>query len=291
MTLQAVDINAVCRRMRGGSQSYMVTASDGHIYVAKFAGNPQGTRTLINECIGHWFFQRLGIATPEIRVLRLSQKMIKESDLHFQMGSRKLHVQPGLHFGSRCPVDPEKKAMFDFLPSRCLQRVANLDDFAKALVLDRVLAHTDCRQCIFFRQPSRGKATVTFAAFMIDHGWIFGGNQWVFNDSPQPRRSLHSGAYAFIDMVSVCRQTIKLTQEMSEPELHGVIDEIPPEWFTRNDHEALTKLLGEVMKRITKLESLFWPYFNSVMSCVNQGMLVGQPTAGSFSALQTCQVS
>jgi hypothetical protein len=290
MTLEGVEINAVSRRMRGGSQAYMVRASDGHTYVAKFTGNPQGTRTLINEWIGNWFFKRFGIATPEIRVLRLSQKMIDRTDLHFQMGSRKVHVRPGLHFGSRCPVNPDKKTIFDFLPSPCLQRVGNLDDFAKALVLDRVLGQTDSRQCIFFRQSSAGRANVTFTASLIDHGWIFGGNQWVFNDSPQPRRSLHWEVYPLIDTVSVCQRAINSLLEISERELQAVTDEIPCEWFTGNDHNALRNLLNEVVKRTSRLESLFWPYLSAVMSCVNGGRLIPSVTAESLSTLQTCRV-
>jgi hypothetical protein len=288
MTLEAVEVNAVSRRMRGGSQAYMVTASDGHTYVAKFTGNPQGTRTLINEWIGHWFFKTFGIATPEIRVLRLSQKLIDRTDLHFQMGSRKVHVRPGLHFGSRCPVNPEKKAIFDFLPSRCLQRVGNLDDFAKALVLDRVLGQTDTRQCIFFRQASTGRANVTFAASLIDHGWIFGGNQWVFNDSFQPRRSLHWGVYSLIDMVSVCQNVINSLVGISERELQAVKDEIPCEWFSGTDHDALTKLLSEVIKRTSRLESLFWPHLNAIISYVNDGKLIAPSAATGMQ--QTCYV-
>jgi hypothetical protein len=274
MTLQGVDIAAVCRRMRGGSRSWMVRGSDGHTYVAKFADNPQGTRTLINECIGHWFFQKLGIATPEIRLLRLSQRLADRADLHFQMGSRKMYVLPGLHFGSQCPVDPEKKAIFDLLPSRCFPLITNIDDFAKALVLDRLLGQTDSRQCIFFRQPSPGKVNPIFAAFMIDHGSIFGGSQWAFNDSPQPWRSLYSEVYPLIDIATLCREAIAVLKEMNEPELHALVEEAPTEWFTSKDHEALTKLLSEVTKRISRLDALFRPHLNAIMSCVNEEMIV-----------------
>jgi hypothetical protein len=291
MTLQAVDVNLVCRRMRGGSQSHMIRASDRHCYVAKFAGNPQGTRTLINECIGHWFFRRLGVATPEIRLLQLSQRVIDRAGLHFEMGNRKVGVRPGRHFGSRCPVDPDRKAIFDLFPSACFHRVANLDDFAKALVLDRLLGQTDSRQCIFFRQPRSGKADVTFSAFMIDHGGIFGGSQWMFNDSPQPPRSLYSEAYQLIDIAPACCQAISSLREISEPELHAVIDEIPTEWFTGNDREVLTKLLSATMTRINNLEALFWPYLTAVMSYINEGMPLPQRTAGPLGAPPSRHVS
>lgn len=37
------------RRMRGGSQSHLLWASDGNYYVTKFQNNPQHIRVLANE--------------------------------------------------------------------------------------------------------------------------------------------------------------------------------------------------------------------------------------------------
>jgi hypothetical protein len=46
-------VNAVqeVRRMRGGAQSHLMRASDGHLYVVKFQDNPQHTRSLVNELL------------------------------------------------------------------------------------------------------------------------------------------------------------------------------------------------------------------------------------------------
>src|SRR2546426_415501 len=41
------------RAMRGGAQSHMLTASDGHAYVVKFTNNPQSVRVLANEWLGN----------------------------------------------------------------------------------------------------------------------------------------------------------------------------------------------------------------------------------------------
>jgi hypothetical protein len=46
-----IKITSLIRRMCGGSQAQLVQGDDGHSYVCKFVGNPQGTRTLINEWI------------------------------------------------------------------------------------------------------------------------------------------------------------------------------------------------------------------------------------------------
>src|SRR5439155_12199024 len=44
------------RRMRGGSQSHLMRASDGNYYITKFQNNPQDVRVLANE----FFASKLG---------------------------------------------------------------------------------------------------------------------------------------------------------------------------------------------------------------------------------------
>jgi hypothetical protein len=52
------------RRMRGGSQSQLVRASDGHYYVTKLQGNPQHTRVLANEFIASRLGRRATDPSP-----------------------------------------------------------------------------------------------------------------------------------------------------------------------------------------------------------------------------------
>ena len=60
MASEIIAIREVLRRMRGGSQPFLVQGEDDRFYVAKFAGNPQGDRTLINEWAAHRVLQQLG---------------------------------------------------------------------------------------------------------------------------------------------------------------------------------------------------------------------------------------
>jgi hypothetical protein len=48
MPIQAVQH---VRKMRGGAQSHLMRASDGHYYVVKFQNNPQHLRVLANELL------------------------------------------------------------------------------------------------------------------------------------------------------------------------------------------------------------------------------------------------
>jgi hypothetical protein len=127
----SIDIKRIVRPMRGGTQARLVEGADGRFYVAKFAGNPQGNRTLINEWITQFILSHLGISTPPLRILRLPEQLRNE-DLYFSVGNRRIPVEGEWHLGSLCPVNPETHVIFDFLPVKFLQNVSNLDDFASA---------------------------------------------------------------------------------------------------------------------------------------------------------------
>src|SRR3954447_19037736 len=137
MSCQAVRITRVIRRMRGGSQAQLVQGDDGQYYVAKFTGNPQGTRTLINEWITAQLLRKLNVSTPPLVVLQLKDELVESAEgLYFTVGDRRIRIGAGLHLGSLCPVDPVATAILDFLPQHLIHKVVNLADFAKLLVLD-----------------------------------------------------------------------------------------------------------------------------------------------------------
>jgi HipA-like kinase len=255
-TSEAADITHVYRLMRGGSQAHLVKASDGRVYVAKFAGNPQGNRTLINEWIGHSLFRRLGITTPELRILRLSESLVESAKLTFTVGNRRVPVSTGLHLGSQCPADPATTAVFDFLPEKFLPEVINLDDFARAFVADKLLGQTDSRQCIFLRERGHARGNLAFRSYMIDHGWIFAGHQWKFYDASNRPMYWHSSVYSMVDMPGCCQQTLRALHEISELELQEMVANIPNDWFADGDRDVLVGLLAQVHSRIQRLDSL-----------------------------------
>jgi hypothetical protein len=53
------------RRMRGGSQSHLMRASDGHYDVTKFQNNPQHVRVLANEYLASDLVYILGCPWPK----------------------------------------------------------------------------------------------------------------------------------------------------------------------------------------------------------------------------------
>src|SRR6266542_484525 len=168
------------RKMRGGARSHLLEADDGHWYVVKFLNNPQHRRILANELIAGAFLDYLKIAAPPMAAIEVTADFLKiNPDAHLSIGTRRIEIQPGWHFGSRYPGDPARTAVYDFLPDALLAGVANLEDFRAVLVFDKWVSNSDGRQCVFYRAMVRDQATPrgqppprpAFVAQMIDHGF------------------------------------------------------------------------------------------------------------------------
>ena len=239
--------------MRGGSQSQLVQASDGFYYVAKFAGNPQGSRTLITEWIVGHLLQRLGIITPELRVCD-SPNPVPADDLFFQVGSQREPVEGALHLGSRCRVNPETTAVFDLLTTKMLPRVSNIADFGRVFVVDCWLGQSDTRQAIYTRD--RGTKDVTFSAWMIDHGQGFGGSEWDLKAVGIGGRCFNFDVYNFIDMPAVIGETVAAIRTLPDEAIYAAMHNIRKEWLAAGDREKLSTLLDAINKRRRHLHNI-----------------------------------
>lgn len=65
--------------MRGGSQTHLVQASDGHHYVTKLTNNPKGLRTLINEWVAQQIRTHLRIPCPEVEICQLKASLSRRT--------------------------------------------------------------------------------------------------------------------------------------------------------------------------------------------------------------------
>lgn len=238
--------------MRGGSQSLLVRDAAGNPYIAKCVGNPQGTRTLINEWVVGRLLKHLRVSTPEVHALKIDRGIPGDELLEFHMGNRKVPIAPGVHLGSRCPVDPERKAIFDFLPNRLLHKVGNLPDLLLAFVFDRWVNQVDSRQAIYIRELSPTRTGV-FRVYLIDHGQSFGGTHWELRDSALTAlyrdRSIYEGPRAY----SECHSAVDRIKELPEKSLFSIEKDIPVEWLEPGDREEMTRLLELLCGRRTKL--------------------------------------
>ncbi len=246
--VEPAKIVKVIRRMRGGSQPFLVLGSDGWAYVAKFTGNPQGTRTLINECIANHLLSALNVATPDLAVLRLTDLCPGREQLHF-CTDRHEAIADGLHLGSKCPVDPDSVAIFDFLPRNIYPRVENLSDIGIVFAFDCWVAHNDTRQFVFTRNiggerasTSKREGKISLKAWAIDNGTCFGGD-WDLTKLMLPTSHSAFDIYSHCNLEESALAGAKLIQELPAAVIQSSYHQIPREWFVDGDEEALAAML------------------------------------------------
>lgn len=258
-----VNARRLVRKMRGGAQAHLIEADDGSFYVVKFKNNPQHLRVLINELIAGVFLRYLQITTPQTALVRLTPEFLNSNpDLHVQLGSRRIPVEAGWHFGSRYPGDPDRLAVYDFIPDLLLEKVVNLREFLGALVFDKWTGNADARQAIFFRSRVREwrpagepPARLGFLAQMIDHGYIFNGPHWDFPDSPLAglyfRPVVYQNVRSWDDFQPWLDRVVHFPEEVIDEALRS----IPPEWLEGSE-DACQALLDRLLRRRRRVPDL-----------------------------------
>ncbi|HWQ54546.1 MAG TPA: HipA family kinase [Bryobacteraceae bacterium] len=250
------------RKMRGGAQSHLLEADDGHFYVVKFQNNPQHRRILVNELVASVLLDYLQISAPEGVLIAVGADFLRANpEVGLSLGTRRVPVQAGWHFGSRYPGDPGRTAVYDFLPDALLEQVVNRPEFLGALVFDKWAGNADGRQAVFYRALVRSAHVVAappnpgFVARMIDHGYIFNGPYWEFPDSPlqglYPRRSIYDGVFSLEDF----QPWLDRVQHLPPEVLDQAWKRVPPEWI-EGEEDAFEQMLETLMARRARVPDL-----------------------------------
>ena len=258
-----VEAIRLIRKMRGGAQAHLLECGDGRFYVVKFRNNPQHRRILMNEWIASVFLNYLQISTPPAAIVNLSASFLQSNpEVYLQLGSKRLAVEPGWHFGSCYPGDPSKVMVYDFLPDTLLDKVVNVNEFLGVLAFDKWMGNADARQSIFFRARLRqwspsvsSPPRAGFVAHMMDHGYVFNGPHWTFPDSPLQglyfRPSVYQHVRSFDDFQPWLDRVVHFPEE--------VVDEaqkqIPPDWLAEDSNE-LDAILTKLMSRRKRVPDL-----------------------------------
>jgi len=246
------------RKMRGGAQAHLFQADDSNWYVVKFLNNPQHRRVLVNELLASTLLDYLKISAPEASLIRVTPAFLEENrDVCLMLGSRRIDVSPGWHFGSRYPGDPARIAVYDFLPDALLGGVANLEDFRAILVFDKWVGNADGRQAVFHRAMVRhgDGGRMAFIARMIDHGYAFNGPNWDFPESPLQGLYARKVVYDAIHQLDDFQPWLDLIMNFPEEVIDRAWKAIPPEWL-EDDESALESLLDRLFHRRRRLPEL-----------------------------------
>jgi hypothetical protein len=256
------------RRMRGGANAHLMLADDRHYYVVKFRNNPQHPRILVNELISYTLLDYLQLPAPKWDIIDVPEELIEASpEMTMEVGRKNRQCEAGLHFASRFPVDPHKRAVYDYLPWSLLQLVINLRTFRGMVVFDKWVSNADGRQAVFFRDrasrwilpddASAGVAprSLAYAANMIDHGFAFNAQNWEFPDSAE--RGLYSRREVYRDVAGFddFQPWLSRIENCPPDVLDDAAKRIPPEWFD-NDWDALDRLFDQLYARRKRVADL-----------------------------------
>jgi hypothetical protein len=280
------------KRMRGGANAHLMLAGDDAYYVVKFRNNPQHSRVLVNELICYVLLEYLQLPSPDWQIVEVPAELVEMSpELVMESGRTVRRCEPGLHFGSRYPVDPLRQAVYDYLPLSLLRVVLNADSFCGMLAFDKWVSNANGRQAVFFRdrarrwlpavglnapassrsvgtsgapdsslsadsrRPGVSPRSLVYVAAMIDHGFAFEAQNWSFSDSPE--RGLYSRreVYEHVDGFAAFEPWLDRIRHCSSGVLDDVYKKVPPEWHD-GAWDSLEALLEQLYRRRSRVPDL-----------------------------------
>jgi hypothetical protein len=260
-----VNARRFIRKMRGGAQAHLLEADDDNFYIVKFQNNPQHRRILVNEVIAGEILNHLQVYSPDYRFVRISREFLdRNRDVHMQTGTRRVEVEPGWHFGSRHPGNPDTMAIYDFIPDALLGQVANSEQFRAVLVFDRWVANADGRQAVFFRAllkdwlaaPGVPPRKLGFVTLMIDHGFAFNGPHWQFVDSPVQGLYFRSTVYDDVRSLESFQPWLDMIEHFPADIIDAAWKEIPRAWMDQEDETSLERMLEYLLLRRRRVPEL-----------------------------------
>ncbi len=259
-----IDACRLIRKMRGGAQAHLIEAADGNFYVVKFLNNPQHRRILVNEWIASAFLKYLGIAIPDVAMIRVTEEFLASNpEVELQLGRERMRPVTGWHFGSRFPGDPSRQVVYDFLPDALLEKVENLADLRGVLVFDKWIGNADSRQAIFFRarvedwlpsSPAHPRK-LGFITQMVDNGFVFEGPHWRFPESAIQGLYFRTTIYRTVRGLSDFEPWLERIRNFPEEVVDRAVKQLPPAWL-QGDEVELDRLLERLMARRKRVGDL-----------------------------------
>jgi hypothetical protein len=244
------------RRMRGGAQSHLMLASDGHLYVVKFRNNAQHVRVLANELLATRLAAAVGLAVPPCEVIAVSEWLIENTpDLTIQLRGGAQKCQAGLQFASRWVGGLLPGLAVDYLPEQQLLEVRNLAEFAGMLALDKWTCNINGRQAVFQRRQRER----TYKATFIDQGYCFHAGDWKFVDVGLAGVFASNTVYRGVVGWDSFEPWLGHIENFAEAKAWSIAETIPPEWYSSDlgALEALVQRLLARKKRVRELVEIF----------------------------------
>jgi|SRR6185437_79585 hypothetical protein len=249
------------RKMRGGSQSCLVQASDDHYYVVKLLGNPQGSTVLFSEAFGTLLMRETGLPVPKWCPIEISDEFIDRNPGLWFETSMSGHQRPpaGLHFGSRLVIPGNSENLYELLPRSWFGLIRNREDFIGVLLFDLWANQADNRQAIFIQNV----VDRSIKAIFIDQGCLFkAGN----DHQPNSAKALYldSLIYTNLDIDSIISiwEARFLSFDWEKIKSVAASGAIPAQWYTPGN-------LDRIVSGMIERQSLLRAYSHCIKRCLN----------------------
>jgi hypothetical protein len=238
--LEDVKIVRYLRTLRGGSQPMLAEASDGIVYVVKFAINLQGPNLLLNESAGTELFRSCGLAVPAWKPLLVTDDFLDRTpDCWIQTPEGVLRPHAGLCFGSRF-LGASGQKVFELLPGSSISRIRNGMSFWLAHLLDVCCEHADNRQAVFVEN-----VTGWLEANFIDHGHLFGGPDGT--KRPHFQASCYLDARVYPDVPhNFFEGFLQLPRTLDLDDLWRKVNALPEEWKSGSGLQGLERCFNRL---------------------------------------------
>jgi hypothetical protein len=247
------------RRMRGGAQSHLMLASDGHLYVVKFRNNPQHVRVLANELLATRLAAAIGLAVPPSEIIEVSAWLIQNTpDLSIELRGGAQRCEAGLHFASRWVGGLMPGQTVDYLPEEQLLEVRNLVEFAGILALDKWTCNINGRQAVFQKSRRERRYNATF----IDQGYCFHAGDWKFIDISLGGVFAENTVYRGVTSWQSFEPWLSRIENLTPETVWGIAEIIPPEWYG-GDLSALEVLVERLLARRARVRELIGAFRES----------------------------
>jgi len=235
-------------------------ASDGFCYVTKFQNNPQHVRVLANEMLATNLGLALGLPMPRVEVIEVSDWLIEHTEgLRIELGGSKIPCRSGKQLGSLYVGCESPGMTFDYLPRELLERVLNVEDFPRVLVLDKWTCNSDGRQAIFCRKTLRSQR---HHATFIDQGYCFNASEWTFPDCPLRGVYGNNCVYQSVTEWEAFEPALTKAEEMDADTIWRCAAEIPEEWY-EGDQDGLNRLVDALHHRRGAIRKLIGEFRRS----------------------------
>jgi hypothetical protein len=259
VALMAVIAIQQIRRMRGGAQSHLMLASDGHLHVVKFRNNPQHVRVLANEFLATRLAGTIGLAVPPSEVIEVSEWLVQNTpDLSIELRGGAQRCAVGLHFASRWVGGLMPGQTVDYLPEEHLLEVRNLAEFAGILALDKWTCNINGRQAVFQKIRRERRYNATF----IDQGYCFHAGDWKFIDISLGGVFAENTVYRGVTGWESFEPWLSRIENLASETVWGIAEMIPPEWCG-GDLSALEVLVERLLARRARVRELIGAFRES----------------------------